>query len=81
MTTKEVAGTYGLLQKQNRTIVYVAENNNGSKWYVQEGGTIVNKTYDPIEEGVNIEELSDVDCFTWDKPIESLEELVAAIEA
>ncbi len=42
---------------------------------------MVNFVPHEIEDGVNVEELHDVDCFTWSTPIESVEELEAAVEA
>lgn len=79
MTTKEVNGFYGI-SRHNPCVVFVAENRNGSKWYVVEGGTIVNKTYNDIELGVDVETIEDIDCFTNDTPIRSIEELAEAIE-
>jgi hypothetical protein len=75
---REVSGTYG--SGKTPCTVFVYENRNGSRWYAAEGSVNVNKTYDEIEEGVDIEELSDDDAFTWSSPIESLEELEIAVE-
>jgi len=77
MKTFEIEGTYG--SHKTPCPVYVAEMRNGLKWYVADGGTMVNATYEDICEGCDIEELADVDCFTWSKPIESIEELENAI--
>ena len=71
-TEKVVNGTYG--SSRTACTVFVFGN-----WYVCEGGQTVNATYDEIEDGVNIEELNDYDCFTWSSPIESLEELINAV--
>lgn len=79
MKTYEVSGTYGSLRTP--TTVYVYEESDGGKHYVADGSVNVNFTYDDIEEGVNIEELSDADMFTAGRPIESLEELVEAVES
>lgn len=78
MKLYEVTGTYG--SGKTPCTVFVAEERHGS-WYCVEGSKNVNCTLDEIEEGVNVEELGDVDCFTWSKPIESLEELETAINA
>lgn len=75
---REVSGTYG--RSKTPCTVFVYENRKGSSWYAAEGSVNVNKTYDEIEEGVDIEELSDADTFTWSSPIESLEELEIAVE-
>ena len=79
MKTYTVNGTSG--RSKTPCDVFVAENRNGSKWYAAEGSTNVNLTYDEIEDGVDIEELSDVDCFTTKAEIDSEETLVEQIEA
>ena len=73
-----VTGTYG--SGKTPCFVYVAENRDGSKWYVVEGSQNVNLTFDEIEDGVNVEVLQDVDCFTG-IVINSLEELEEAINS
>lgn len=78
--SKEITGTYG----SNRTPCTVLVcNDTYNSWYVVQGGTIVNGTYDDGEliNGVNVEEINDFDCFTWHTPINTLEELEACIEA
>jgi len=60
--------------------VYVFSGRNGT-WYVCDGGTIVNCTYDELFDGMDLGDVHDVDCFTWSSPIESEEELIKAIEA
>jgi hypothetical protein len=78
MKLYEVSGTYG--SGKTPCTVFVADNLRWGKWYVCEGSQNVNLTYDPIEEGVNIEDLEDTDIFTSSKPINSLRELEQAIE-
>lgn len=75
----EVSGTYGSQKTQTTVLVY--ENRDGSKWYCCEDSKKVNCTYDDIEEGVNVEELSDFDVFTTMQPIQTLEELEIAVES
>ena len=70
---KEVNGTYGSNHTPCTVFYY-------DGWYCAEGSVNVNRTADDVEEGVNIEELSDYDTFTWSSPIESLDELVEAVE-
>lgn len=79
MNTYTVSGTYG--SPKTPCDVFVAENRNGSKWYAADGSTNVNLTYDEIQDGVDIEELSDEDCFTIKNGIDSEEALIEAIEA
>ena len=64
-----VEGTYGHKTPQPATI-YVCDG-----WYAVEGSMNVNKTHQPIEDGVHVEDLNDVDTFTTSKPINSLEDL------
>lgn len=74
-----VTGTYG--SGKTPCFVFVAEDSRtGTRQYVVDGGTIVNETHDEIQDDVNVEELSDIDCFTWSEPINSLEDLEKAIE-
>jgi hypothetical protein len=75
METKK--GTYG----SNYTPCDVFIYNN---WYVVNGGTIVNLAPDSSyfeNEPINVEEIPNIDCFTWNKPITSVEELQEAVEA
>lgn len=77
MQFKEVNGTYG--SNKIETIIYTATNRNGATWYAVEGSKGVNRTYDEIIAGTDVEELNDFDFFTWSKNIESLEDLEEAI--
>ena len=79
MNLYEVQGTYG--NAKTPSPIYVAEDNDGLRYYVADGSVNVNQTCDEIEEGVDIETLFDVDMFTAGKPIESLEELEEAINS
>ena len=75
----ETEGTYG----SNKTpcTVLVCEYSTGLKWYCADGSSNVNATHDYIFNGVDIEELSDCDYFSYSSPIETIEELETAIEA
>lgn len=74
-----VNGFYG--SERTATTVFCAEMRNGKTWYVCEGSVNVNATVQELSDGVNVEELSDVDFFTAGKPVESLEELEIQIES
>lgn len=52
-------------------------------WYCVEDSKNVNYTPEEIntDSRVNVELLTDTDCFTWSKEIETLEELIEAVEA
>lgn len=78
MKTRFVKGTYG--SGKTPCFVYVAEMRDGSRWYAVEDSVNVNCTHDEIEDGVNVEELSDFDFFTASKPIDSEEELERQVE-
>jgi len=77
MKTYEIEGTYG--SDKTPCTVFVAAY-NGKFWYACERSANVNCTdWMPDDEPVDVECLTDIDCFTWSKPIESLEELENAI--
>lgn len=80
MKTKEINGYVGGITKRP-TVIFTATSRDGGTWYVCEGGELVNKTFEDVETGVWIDELSDYDCFTWSKPIETIEEFEEAISA
>ena len=78
MKLYEISGYYGC--QHTPTNVFVYGNSDGSSWYVCEGSVNVNKTFDPISDGCDVELLSDVDCFTWDGGIISVDDLAYALE-
>lgn len=79
MKTYTVNGTYG--SGKTPCSVFVMERNSGLKWYAVEGSLMVNATYDNIDDGIDVEELVDEDCFTWDEKIHSEEDLETAVNA
>lgn len=74
---REVKGYYG--RSHNPCIVFVYTV-RGLNWYAVEGSHNVNATYDPIELGVDVETLSDVDTASSGTPIETLEDLGSLID-
>jgi len=74
----EVDGTYG--SGMTPCTVLVIEQ-GWCWWYCVSGSQNVNKTTQKILEGVDVETVEDIDTFTWNEPIETLEELQAAIDA
>ena len=70
---KEINCVYGSGHTPAILFVY-----NG--WYVIEGSVNVNKTNEELNDGVDVEQLTDIDCYTSTKPINSLEELKAFID-
>ena len=75
----EIQGTYG--SNYTRCTVFCAEMSNGATWYVCEGSVNVNCTFDELIECQDVETLDDVDCFTWQDGINSLNDLETAVEA
>lgn len=71
MATRTINGTYG----SNKTETYVYDCRRGGSWYVCDGSTNVNFTYDELEDGVDVEEISDSDTHSVNSPITSEEEL------
>jgi hypothetical protein len=76
----EIKGKRGLKNPQTTTVLCATTSGN-AVWYVVKGGTIVNLTFDDVNNGVDVETLKDMDCFTWDKPINTLKQLQKAIQA
>jgi len=79
MKLREVSGTHG--SGKTPCTVFVAVSFYGWSWYCVDGSKNVNCTYDPIEYGVDVEALSDIDTFTAGAPIESLKDLETAINS
>ena len=79
MEARTVQGFYG--SGRTPCNVFCVDEFSGGTWYAVEGSVNVNCTYDEIDNGVNVETLSDVDCFTWSDGINSEDELEAAVEA
>jgi len=78
MRTNTITGIYG--SGKTPCEIFTAEARGGT-WYVIEGSSNVNFTYNELEDGVDVETVSDADCFTWSSGINSEEELEEAIEA
>ena len=74
--TKVVDGFYGT---GSRSEIFIYQTRRGN-WYCVKGSQNVNLTYDEIESGVNVQVLSDVDCFTASKEIKNINQLVKAVD-
>lgn len=68
----EVNGFYGSGNTPCIIFVYQCKNMN---WYACEGASGVNATFDDVDLGVDVETLDDVEFFTADNPIDSVESL------
>jgi len=78
MEARTVQGYYG---SGNTPCNVFCVDDDGGTWYCVEGSVNVNFTLEVVELGVNVETLSDVDCFTWSDGINSEDELLQAVEA
>lgn len=79
MKTNTIAGFYG--SGKTSCNVITAELHDGRTWYAVEGSRNVNLSPEPLEWGVWVEPIEDIDAFTWPAGVNSEEELTAAIEA
>jgi hypothetical protein len=77
-STDTVSGFYGSDTACN---VFIAHCSYGLTWYAVEDSQNVNATYETLEDGVNVELLTDVDTFTWAGGIDSEETLEEAVES
>ena len=74
-------GQTSIMTGANGETVFCVGDGYDNAWYVVKGGSIVNLTPDLITDGMDIELLFDMDCFSWPDPINTIEELVKAVEA
>ena len=75
----EARTTQGYYGSGNTPCVVFCYDDGGGTWYAVEGSVNVNFTFEPVELGVNVEELTDADCFTWPDGIDSEETLAKAV--
>lgn len=59
--------------------VFTYTQRNGLTWYCVEDSRNVSATYENINDGVNVELLTDSDFFTWSSEIQTEEELEEAV--
>lgn len=76
--TGTISGTYG--SGRTPCTVYTYGSPFGT-WYAVEGSSNVNHTTEELSDGVNVEEVSDDDAFTWPDGIYSEEDLESAVNA
>ena len=80
MKAEELTCMVGITNPRPSTVLTLA-NNDGTAWYVVEGGTIVNLSPYHLKSGTDIEQIPDIDCFTYPVPITDLDELIEAVES
>lgn len=78
---EQVYETQGYYGSQHTACQVFVCSDGDLKWYVVKDSVNVNATYDDIKLGVDVEALSDVDCFTASEPVGSLDEFESLIEA
>jgi len=78
MKLTTIRGTYG--SGKTPCDIHTAETHAGT-WYAVDGSQNVNLSPDPLEDGIDVETVPDVDAFTWPEGIHSLDDLEAAIDA
>ena len=75
--TSTINGTYG----SNQTPCNVITLQDGEfTWYAVEGSQNVNLAPELLSDGVDVETVQDIDCFTWPDEIDSEETLINAVE-
>jgi hypothetical protein len=79
MKTDTIPATYG--SRKTPCHVFTLELASGKTWYAVEGSQNVNLSPCPLSLGVDVEEIEDIDAFTWPGGIDSEKTLAAAIEA
>jgi hypothetical protein len=75
---KSINGTYGA--SKTPCTIFVYEMRNGKSWYCVEDSRNVNLTYDELEDGIDVECVSDIDTWSSNRDIETLSELENFIE-
>jgi len=80
METRTVQGYYGS-GNIPCSVICAQDYDDGPVWYAVEGSLNVSLTYDKVSLGVDVETLTDVDCFTWPNGIDSEQELSRAVQA
>lgn len=80
MSTRTVNGTYG--SGRTPAEIYIYDQRDGSAWYAVDGSKNVNRAAnsDDLQEGVNVEEVKDIDTCTAANAIESVGDLRACID-
>lgn len=79
MKTNTIRATYG--SDKTPCNLFTLTTHNGDTWYCVEGSCNVNLAPGEIEPGADIEEIQDIDTFTWPNGVHSEEELETAIDA
>jgi hypothetical protein len=79
MKPYEISGTYGMSRK-NECTIFVYPQRRGGAWYVIEDSENINFTYDELTDGVDAEEINDIDTMNANCPVESLDQLIEEVD-
>ena len=60
--TKSITGTYGSQETPCNILIY--DNQDGTCWYCVQGSRNVNETSEQLQDGCNVENVTDIDFFT-----------------
>ena len=75
--TRTISGTYG----SNQTPCLVITLQEGEyTWYAVKGSQNVNLAPELLSDGVDVETIQDVDCFTWPDGVNDENDLCDAVE-
>lgn len=77
MNTQTITGTYG--SNETETHIFTCTDDNGLTWYVCEDSVNINATWEDVEDGVNVEELTDSDVMTASNPVLSEDVLLGYV--
>jgi len=75
-----IRGTYGSAHTPCDVIV-AQDSRRLLCWYVVAGSININATYEDLEDGVDVELVEDVDHFTVGRTIETVQDLIDAIDS
>ena len=77
MSYQLISGFYG---SENTPCNIHVFNTLAGCWYCVDGSLNVNRSYQILEDGTDVEQVEDCDTFTWSQPITSEQEFTTAIE-
>jgi len=59
--------------------VFCVDTGADGVWYMAKYGQMANLTIDQVQDGVDLEQLHDIDCFSWPDGIETEQEFLQAV--
>ena len=80
MNTEMIRATYGSQHTACDVFICHDIDDCGGKWYALKDSVTVRYTMDDLTDGCDVNQVIDVDGFTWSSEIENEADLVEAIE-